>query len=275
MLRDDLVLHHYTSGNGLLGIFESDSVWATQIHYLNDAKEFGHAIEQARSYLYSISYQSADPIHTALCKGLSESLERISELSVYVACFSAMEDSLSQWRGYCPPGFGYSIGLFAEELRRVAKVQGFELVQCIYDHVEQRRLIEAWAHTALQGLRFSLPPGADAASHAASQAHNYFKSFAKFAPNLKDPAFRNEYEWRLVALLPSNDPRIRLRVARSTLAPFLPVQLGMKTNDKLVWNIRVGPTPHPRLATSALTHFFGKVRIKNGVGPSRVPYRDG
>lgn len=269
-----LILHHYTSGNGLLGIFESDSVWATQIHYLNDAKEFGHAIDQARNHLHTISHQSDDATHRALCQGLSDSLERIERLSIYVACFSAMEDSLSQWRGYCPRGFGYSIGLFAEELRRVAQPQGFQLVQCIYEHAEQRRLVETWAEQALDGLRTTLPVDLDPSEHASAESHKFFSSFAQFAPVLKNQAFRNEYEWRLVALVPSNDPRIQLRPARSMLAPYLPVKLGMQINENLVWNLRVGPTPHMGLATSALTQYFGKVKIRNGVGPSSVPYRD-
>lgn len=274
MLNHDFILHHYTSGTGLLGIFDSDAVWATQIHYLNDSKEFGHAIDQARAYLNSISHQSNDAIYKALCVGLSESLERIAGLSIYVACFSAMEDSLSQWRGYCPPGFGYSMGLFADELRRIAQPQGFELVQCIYEHTKQRRLVELWAQSALHEMRASLSPGADATLHVQQSAHRYFASFAKFAPVLKNAAFGNEHEWRLVGLIPSTDSRIRLRPARSMLAPYLPVQLDMKTNEALVWNVRVGPTPHKELATSAVTHYFGKVRIKNGVGPSSIPYRD-
>lgn len=274
MLNNELILHHYTSGTGVLGMFDSDSIWATQIHYLNDAKEFSHAIDQARSYLFSISHKSSDGIFKGLCAGLSESLEQISKLSLYVACFSGMEDSLSQWRGYCPPGFGYSIGFFANELRRIAKPQGFDLVQCIYEHTEKHQMVEAWAQEALQQLRASLPAQSDPTSHAREHAHKSFSGFAQFAPVLKDSAFRNEYEWRLVGLIPSTDQRIRLRSVRSMLAPYLPIQLNMQNNENLVWNIRVGPTPHKELASSALTHYFGKVKIRNGVGSSSVPYRD-
>jgi hypothetical protein len=274
MHDNELILHHYTSGTGVLGMFDSDSIWATQIHYLNDAKEFGHAIDQARSYLFSTSQKSSDALLKELCTGLSESLEQVSKLSLYVACFSGMEDSLSQWRGYCPPGFGYSVGFFANELRRIAQPQGFDLVQCIYDQVEKHRMVEAWAQSALQQLRASLPNQGNPISHSREFAHKSFASFAQFAPVLKDSAFRNEYEWRLVGLIPSTDQRIRLRPVRSMLAPYLPIQLNMKSNENLVWNVRVGPTPHKELASSALTHYFGKVTIRNGVGPSSVPYRD-
>lgn len=274
MHDNELILHHYTSGTGVLGMFESDSIWATNIHYLNDAKEFGHAIDQARSYLFSVSHKSTDAVLKGLCSGLSDSLEQISQISLYVACFSAMEDSLSQWRGYCPPGFGYSVGFFANELRRIAKPQGFDLVRCIYQHAEKLRLVEAWAQHALQQLRTTLPDQADPITHARGLAHKFFLGFAQFAPVLKDSAFHNESEWRLVGMIRSTDQRIQLRPMRSMLAPYLPIRLNMRNSDGLVWNIRVGPTPHKELATSALTHYFEKVNIRNGVGPSSVPYRD-
>ena len=269
-----LILHHYTSGSGLLGIFDSDSIWATLIHSLNDTKEFGHAIERARSYMHTLRHGSTDATQNAVNETLAESLERISRLSVYVACFSAMEDSLSQWRGYCPPGFGYSLGLFGEELRNVANPQGFQLHQCIYDHNEQRRVVERWAAHALQELKASLPSGADPVEHVNKNCHNHFASFAAFAPILKDRAFKDEYEWRLVGMIPSDDPRVRLRPGRSMLVPYVPIKLGLATNDSLVWNIRIGPTPNMALASSAATYFFGRAKIKNGIGPSMVPYRE-
>lgn len=34
------ILHHYTTQEGLLGIVESKSIWATNIYYLNDAAEY-------------------------------------------------------------------------------------------------------------------------------------------------------------------------------------------------------------------------------------------
>jgi hypothetical protein len=38
------VLYHYTDGNGALGIINSASVWATNIAYLNDKREYDYAV---------------------------------------------------------------------------------------------------------------------------------------------------------------------------------------------------------------------------------------
>lgn len=274
MISDLPVLHHYTSGTGLLGIVESDSIWATLIHSLNDANEFGHAITEAKVYMFNLRRRSTDPIENAINATLAECLETIESLSVYVACFSGMEDSLGQWRGYCPPGFGYSIGLFLEELRRIARPQGFELHECIYDHKEQRRIIEYWVLDAVKNLRANLPLGTDPVAHVRKNCHNYFSSFVAFAPTLKNSAFKDEYEWRLVGLIPSTDPRIKLRPGQSMLIPYVPINLGLRSNDSLVWNIRIGPTPNESQALQAATHFFRRTRrIKNGISPSSVPFR--
>src|ERR1019366_4159538 len=211
MNAQPLVLHHYTSGTGLLGIFDSDSVWASLIHSQNDTKEFEHAIDEARTYLSTLRAADADAAHMAINLALSTSLDRIARLNIYVACFSAIEDSLSQWRGYCPPGFGYSLGLFGEELERVAGPQGFRLVKCIYDHAEQRPIIEQWAEYALQELRKTLPAGADPVQHVNDKCPLFFPGFAAFAPTMKDQAFRDECEWRLVGIVPPNDRRGRVR----------------------------------------------------------------
>jgi hypothetical protein len=34
------ILYHYTSQDGLLGILDSKSIWASKVQYLNDEQEF-------------------------------------------------------------------------------------------------------------------------------------------------------------------------------------------------------------------------------------------
>jgi len=46
-------LGHYTSTVGLIGIFESKELWATNIKYLNDEKEFDAALDLVQTILAS------------------------------------------------------------------------------------------------------------------------------------------------------------------------------------------------------------------------------
>jgi hypothetical protein len=49
------ILYHYTTQEGLLGILETDSLWATKIHFLNDSSEYALAcnlaVEEIKSRL--------------------------------------------------------------------------------------------------------------------------------------------------------------------------------------------------------------------------------
>src|SRR4051794_32982715 len=104
-------LYHYTSPAGLIGIVSSRTVWATVMHYLNDAKEFQKAIEIAHGILYNTSADAADVASVVqACAELDEALERVSRVHVCIFSLTEQKDLLSQWRGYCPAAGGYSIG---------------------------------------------------------------------------------------------------------------------------------------------------------------------
>ena len=44
-------LYHYTTQDGLIGIFDSNLLWASKIHYLNDSTEFELALTLAKDVL--------------------------------------------------------------------------------------------------------------------------------------------------------------------------------------------------------------------------------
>ena len=269
-----LRLHHYTSGHGLLGIIGSSSIWATKIQYMNDSKEFAHAIELAGISIRTRKAAQSNRRFSAFCDALIEHLERISGMPFYVACFSEVEDSLSQWRGYCPSGFGYSIGFDGDKLGEIAMPQGFSLRQCIYSRRDQDQAVSQWVDKTLASLTSSCPSTEEPRSFCEKTAGVFLAEFIKFAPYMKDKAFSDEQEWRLVALIPTNDPRVQLRPGKSMLVPYVPIDLKLSLDSTLLWNILIGPTPHIELAMSSAAHLFQKIRPANGIGRSMVPYRD-
>lgn len=269
-----LILHHYTSGDGVLGIVESDSVWATRIQYMNDSKEFSHAIELADQYLRGKGEKATDDLEKDFCRMVKRHLENAAGLTLYVACFSEVEDSLSQWRGYCPPSFGYSIGFDGERLKQIGKQQGFELRKCIYDRDEQERLVKEWIENSIEFLNSNYAGEDDIAEYCRLKSGILLQSFVTFAPFLKHIAFKDENEWRLVSMIPTNDPRTKLRPGKAMLIPYVPVKLDLPNDKDLVWNARIGPTPHMQLAMNSSTLLFNKVHFRNGIGPTSIPYRD-
>jgi Protein of unknown function (DUF2971) len=268
------ILHHYTSGQGLLGVFENSEIWASSIHQLNDTREFAHAVDLGRASLIARAAAIGGPRIDEIVEAVAWHLDSICNFSIYVACFSEVEDSLSQWRGYCPSGFGYSIGFDGERLRAVAQLQGFRLDRCIYDHDSQKRAADTWAHRTLSQLLPSTANVDDFSLYVQNNCTAFLEDFVVFSPFLKNSSFKDEREWRLVGVVPFNDPRMRLRVGRSMLVRYLPIKLPLNRHSPLVWNIRVGPTPHPKLAVNSISHFFHKIRIQSSISPSSIPYRD-
>ncbi|MFA5351201.1 MAG: DUF2971 domain-containing protein [Candidatus Omnitrophota bacterium] len=74
-LNKDIELWHYTNADGLLGILESQSIWATDYRHLNDCLELKHAMSILRDRLLSQVLLIAQKIY----EGSSEAKKYIDE----------------------------------------------------------------------------------------------------------------------------------------------------------------------------------------------------
>lgn len=267
-----LALYHYTSGIGLMGIFDSGAVWASNIHQLNDSSEFRHALDLAKHEIANVVAGSKDTRAAALGVRLADLMERCCKLSVYISCFSEVGDSLSQWRGYCPEAFGYSIGFDEEILRSSVVRQGFVLSKCIYDDNEKRALLSAWAQSTMADLLPSFDPSSPITA-TDTAAWPRMESLLRLAPFFKHHSFSEEREWRIAKIVESTDPALKLRAGRSMLIRYLSVDLGPLATSDAILDVCIGPTPHSELAADAVCHYFGKIRIRNAVRHSDSPYR--
>jgi hypothetical protein len=110
------VLYHYTTLTGLLGIVNSKVLWATDIRYLHDEKEFHLALDITRSLLTELRDSSAPSTYAPFIPSLLSKIDAIDAPGIFVTCFTGNGDLLSQWRGYCGPEVGCSIGWTGEAL---------------------------------------------------------------------------------------------------------------------------------------------------------------
>jgi hypothetical protein len=147
------LLYHYTGQPGLLGIFASKSVWATNTHFLNDPTEFVHALSFAKSLA---SYFFENDYWGSFGAMLHRHLDQVKGESIYVSSFSERPDLLSQWRGYCPGGSGYCIGLDRASIEAYCDERGFRLEKCLYGHDEQQSEVTGIV-TSCMGLFPRLP----------------------------------------------------------------------------------------------------------------------
>jgi hypothetical protein len=55
------VLYHYSTQQGLLGIIRDKEIWASHTQYLNDVREFRHALDLVKEELSALSSASRKP----------------------------------------------------------------------------------------------------------------------------------------------------------------------------------------------------------------------
>lgn len=264
------LLYHYTSQDGLIGIIESKSIWASNIHYLNDSKEFQHAIDELKAIIYNRKKNQNNELIKKLYNSIEGSIGSFSRINIFVASLTEKGDQLSQWRGYCQNGAGYSIGFSKSEIESLSNQQGFTFKPCIYAVQQQRKLLTE----PLERLEKKIISSSGDPELAISCTSQFFSEFLQIAPLLKHRAFSEEQEWRLVSgIVSSTDNRWKTRSGSSTLIPYF--EFSLNNNDHSpIRNVIPGPGPNQELTTNALMTLL----TLNGVNevsasPSQIPYR--
>jgi hypothetical protein len=276
--RKPKMLFHYTSAAGLLGIIQSKTIWSTNIRYLNDTKEYALALEIARAILEMRTKRARSNFERGLIKVMSDSLEPAEGTDIFVSSFSQQGDQLSQWRGYCPSGSGYSIGFKTDVLIKSTEANKLQfLASCVYDEIKQSELIE---EVIAEVARFAEEFNTEHPDQHDRLYRESFKLFERLVPLLgpviKHQSFDEESEWRLISPADSLGPLApELRPGRSMLVPYIEHRLVSEAERFDLAEIIVGPTPHPELAIKAVEALVAKHSVFVGnIRESEIPYRD-
>src|SRR5205814_8575021 len=88
-------LFHYTSYGAYLGIISSRVIWASSIHYLNDAKEFALGCSIAGNLLRECRARAKTQHDASFLGTLRNHLDTIKHINVFVTSFSQIPDLLS------------------------------------------------------------------------------------------------------------------------------------------------------------------------------------
>ena len=286
------LLWHYTTPEGLTGIIESNSLWATDVFYLNDSAEFIHGIDIARKIIkQKISSLVGDE------KKRSERFD--TDLSfigpnhkrpVYVCSLSKTKDELSQWRAYCRGG-GFSIGFPRQGLIEAIQGQHFELKECVYDASEQQKiinhLIDSHVMPYIQNPKqFSkIPCTPDMVSSIVCGGSNKFIwELYSTCSTLKHPSFKREEEWRLVfdhgyAFEKDENGKNKIgpefRTKSGLIIPYICIKL---PNSEDFWRqvrIIIGPTKYEKELRGSVHTLFRKYHATSiGITHSEIPFRE-
>ena len=275
------LLFHYASLANVKNIVGGRVLWASDIRYMNDAGELGTAAQLIQAVSANLLHAGKITDAEVLSQFASWVGHRLENgHALFAACFSQRGNLLSQWRGYCPAGNGYSLGFDPIELSKTAAEQRFSLVQCIYDREQQVKLLTEVVAAVVEHAR-AFGEAAPSERHPDNRFHPAFEALEldllKVAAALKHGAFFEEQEWRVVseAVTRTDMPEIGYRPGTSMLVPYVHFKLPSAADGRLrVAQVFVGPTPHQNLAINSMSSFLSsQVDGQIDIWSADIPYR--
>jgi hypothetical protein len=198
---------------------------------------------------------------------IKDAILRYPQSGIFVACFSAEGDSLSQWRAYGKMP-SYAIGFNAEKIRNIATQNQldshagdpsalpiFDVVTYVSDVKDPmlREIIDAalWnymevGHTAMYAV------------------------FSGVSPFIKDASFSDERESRLCCRQPVFEGPVRFRAGGSHLIPYIEIPIPLTS----IKEIMVGPGPNVELDLMSIDMVRRVQELDCEISASKLPFRN-
>jgi DUF2971 family protein len=271
------LLYHYTDTQGLVGIFKTNDLWATNALYSNDRTEILHSLILLNRIIGEEKKDRAQDPATDMMLIAVEEFALIIE--VFLVCFCCNGDLLSQWRAYGPAG-GYALGFDSGALRGLAS-KHVMLAPVVYDEQLQHQLIRDLVRRWREIFQ-NAEPSDYIVQVRRLGAFVFAQAFSLLAATFKTAAFSEEDEWRLVyrrqvQLKDDSDLKIDFRERKGMLASYAPIPLpGVTTKMIPVRHIVLGPMRDPNLAGYAVARLLegaGYPQELIRITPSIVPLR--
>lgn len=292
-------LYHYTSLKGLKGIITERQLRASDLRFLNDSSEFMYAFNLAESEitwgpaaralggLPPCKTEKRDKVLIELLELiLKESGQINEEVRTYSVSFTKQGDILSQWRAYCPRG-GVSIGFEGPKLNEIIK-KNYELqiVECEYDKEHQLNLLnkifddfkihfkEEFEILKKYSCEEDINDFDFIQQKFISMKEHLLVRIAELSHTFKDPAFKEEEEWRLSVLGRTSDFKNEdFFLKESYFVPFVNISIEDENQKLPIKNIFIAPTSHKDLTKNSVKRLVNSMGIECPIADSIIPYR--
>lgn len=284
-------LYHYCSSDSFEKIISSKSIRLCSLLLSNDYKEGNAVIELIEVLLNSKEYSDEDR------KNISEWLSFFkSHFHGIGFCLSENGDLLSQWRGYANDGAGFSIGFSKNVLQKISNSsktigsRDVSLIKVNYETISHlpivsptiKRLKEICTNpeykTTLAGLLSLLPQDDLAEMQKRKRDSKESKLLEALLPisdilyTLKNYAFSEEKEWRLVSRIDGNEfSNIECHAKENKLIPYDTIDL-TSYSSTVIRTVTVGPknqTPYSVIRNWLKEKGYGEVEVKNSIASYR------
>jgi len=294
------LLHHYTDQNGLLGILNSDCLWATHYRFLNDLSERQEALcvfldaiarRTSNANAEGPSRRTAEAYQTQVREGV---LYESQAIDAYFVSFSrgeqdpqlppneqALGDRLSQWRGYAQDRQGFSLEFDKKILKnRICPTIATPRVSaCFLNCVYVDEFKQAGIDTVLGYGEEEIRKWKQSASEQdINQLSQWKQLFHQFLSGFKHIGFEEERECRLVLQMLAKNPEleiVKFRDGRFGRTPYVEVPIGLREQNSPLRRIVVGPSQNKEQTVQSLKIELAKMGIHGvEVVPSQIPYRN-
>jgi hypothetical protein len=253
-----MIIYHYTTISGLLGIVSNSELWASDCRFLNDGSELSYAND---IFWDEVKKLNLRPIGDCEGGGYRLPFSVLRLFRMYITCFCTNGDQLSQWRGYGEDQ-GYSLGFSSAKLIK----QGLGTIVPVQYGISNPS----------EYFKEELKDAPTPTAHPGVYDYHASEWFLPRIARVKHPGFAEEKEWRLLKQLPEyevNGPESDIRFRSSSMGPIPYLTLPFKKH--CLREIVIGPGGKAESRESAvrnlLDHYnFEKVRIRL----SKIPYRE-
>jgi hypothetical protein len=282
-------LYHYTTQTAFTEIVNSKALWATDVRYLNDFEEYVYAVERAKSAIKQVSSTFSAPGASELGLAIRGALSLSGAKQFCVFSLSEDGDSLNQWRSYTRTGPGYALGFVSNALSILCEEHELLLGKCIYSQKEAEEAISQLASSYVADLFQYFPhfkKGEINEDLIWVRSTQFVSLFLRYASFIKNPAFKEEQEWRIVVSTPNDFAGgTRFRSGPHSVVPFVALKWEDASFLRALKEVVIKPSPHAELAEAALKEFI-KSQYQAAKMPdydlkdfevrrSEVPYREG
>jgi hypothetical protein len=280
------ILWHYTTGDALIGILTSGAVYATQVSCLNDSTEIQYAAKLLREAFLNTKTEDAEEkyILDRIIKATEEQPAAPNLPSAwFVTCFSKEKDDLSQWRAYSGGENGYAIaflagGLFGRANGIVARVN--------YNQDEQKEVAANVANATIEFFKeglYARQSGEISTAWKDAWANEFLPVWetlvGRLAPMVKDSAFRNENEYRVIHELQAPEmPLLQFRQKQTMMSRHLPLVYpppnhATSCHQLPIAEVMVGPSRHKEISRISVDTLLRQKGYTVPVTTSAVPFQ--
>ena len=278
--RRPAVIYHYCSVEAMCGIVQSKNLWLSNAYALNDYRENTWIVPLINQQLADLRTEKTSTFLDDLASHYD-----LNDYTPYVASFSVHGDLLSQWRAYAGDATGVAVGFdpSAFHVKFRLPLPGATVDLCtglasiVYDTQQQGAYVRRAIEESLQSYLAERANQANAMLAAVSLLR-------RFASAFKNPAFREEGEWRLIHVplimgdvddnttVCSGVSPLRFRAIKGKLTSYFEFPLTVDDKTQPIVEVVIGPKCEASESSIKLMLTYNGYR-KVAIRKSSVSYR--